>query len=225
MSPSAISLPVSSVSDLPAASSPSLVLDHPTSLEKKTIWSENGLSWRGALPLEAYFRREVHLSSQALTRNGGITHWVLVDRDDPSDGRKILASCETIRKKALVFAEGKLQQVITHSIGSVFCEMRFRKRGYAGRMMSELGKTLRTWQTDPEIEGREECLFTVLYSDIGKVREAGTTLLVNRCNASCLSAYLIICHVVICKLITIPSLLLMANATNFKCCIKTLTCL
>src|SRR5438552_2799274 len=182
MSPSAISLHVSSANDLsngnelPSASSPSLVLDHPTYLEKKAIWSENGLSWRGALPLEAYFRREIHLSSQAHTRNGGITHWVLVDRDDPSDDRRILASCETIRKKALISAEGKLQKVITHGIGSVFCEMRFRKRGYAGRMMSELGKTLQTWQTDPKIEGHEECLFTVLYSDIGKVREAGITL-------------------------------------------------
>ena len=39
-------------------------------------------------------------------------------------------------------------------------------RGYAQRMMGELGKALRTHQ----IEGEEECLFTVLYSDIGKVR-------------------------------------------------------
>ena len=55
---------------------------------------------------------------------------------------------------------------VSHGIGSVFFGRELRGRGYAQRMMGELGKALRTHQ----IEGEEECLFTVLYSDIGKVR-------------------------------------------------------
>jgi hypothetical protein len=37
-------------------------------------------------------------------------------------------------------------------------------------MMEELAKILPTWQLDKAGDGQGECLFTVLYSDIGKVR-------------------------------------------------------
>lgn len=159
--------------NLPNGNSPSLALVHPTEAEKLIQFNLNGAEWRGALTLPAYIRREAILSQQALTRDGGITYWILVDTslpnnplDPSSETRLPLASCETYRKKALVWQDGKLQEVISHGIGSVYCASHLRKRGYAQRMMRELGKTLKTHQTG---EGRE-CLFSVLWSDIGKVK-------------------------------------------------------
>ncbi|KAI9821854.1 MAG: hypothetical protein M1827_002436 [Pycnora praestabilis] len=145
----------------PDGKAPTLALVHPTPAEKLATWKLNGASWRGALSLDAYLRREVHLASQALTKDGGITYWVLVDT--AVKDRPILCSCETLRKKALVSRDGIVEEVVSHGIGSVFCPPDMRGRGYASRMMKELGKNLQVWQT----EGKK-CLFTVLYSDIGK---------------------------------------------------------
>jgi len=151
---------------------PSLALVHPTEAEKQIQFKLNGSEWRGALSLPAYLRREATLSQQALTRDGGISYWILVDTSlpnnplDPDSGTRLpLASCETYRKKALVWQNGELKEVICHGIGSVFCATHLRKRGYAQRMMTELGKALKTYQT----EDGQECLFSILYSDIGKV--------------------------------------------------------
>ncbi len=57
-----------------------------------------------------------------------------------------------------------MREVFCHGVASVFCEEGNRRKGYAGRMMGELGGRLRVWQV-----GDEEVGFTVLYSDIGKV--------------------------------------------------------
>jgi hypothetical protein len=161
-----------SIVDLPRGDSPTLQLVHPTEEEKLIQFNLNGAEWRGALSMPAYLRREETLSQQALTRRGGITYWILVDTAlkgnplDPASGTRLpLASCETYRKKALVWQDGKLHESICHGIGSVFCASHLRKRGYAQRMMQELCKALRTYQ----MEQGDENLFSVLYSDIGKV--------------------------------------------------------
>ena len=158
--------------------SPALALVHPTEGEKAIQFNLNSAEWRGALSLSAYLRREEALSQQALTNDGGITYWMLVDTSlsnnplDPNSGTRLpLASCETLRKKALIAQDGKVQDVICHGIASVFCAPHLRKRGYAQRMMQELGKVLRTHQTDENTK----CLFSVLYSDIGKVSDAQYT--------------------------------------------------
>ncbi|KAH0565420.1 hypothetical protein GP486_001196 [Trichoglossum hirsutum] len=172
--PSAVTHPfladIAVTPQLPDAESPTLRLLHPTFAEKKTIWKQNAQAWCGALSVPAYLRREQRLSETSLTRNGGMTHWVLVDTSQPFEGeRRILASCESIRKRALVAfecAEGtRVEEVVSHGIGSVFCPKEFRGKGYARRMMRELGKILKDWQVE---QGSEKCLFTVLYSDIGK---------------------------------------------------------
>lgn len=156
--------------DLPSGTSPTLALVHPTEDEKLIQFKLNSAEWRGALSNEAYLRREAILSNQALTRDGGITYWILVDTamdhnpfEPDSNTRLPLASCETYRKKALVWRNGKVQETISHGIGSVFCAPRCRKRGYAARLMQEVGKALQTHQT-----GNKECVFSVLFSDIGK---------------------------------------------------------
>ena len=147
---------------LPRGDLPSLRLVHPTEKEKVEQWSKNGASWKGALSLDAYQKRERHLLETTLAKDGGITHWVLVDSD--ARDRRVLSGCETLRKKALIAQNGKVIDVVCHSIGSVFCPPEFRGKGYSQRMMRELGPRLETWQTD-----NAPSLFSVLFSDIGKV--------------------------------------------------------
>ena len=154
-----------SLADLPSSDSPSLGLVQATDKEKEKTFRLNGASWRGALCISDYLEREAHLGEQFLTRDGGITYWILVDTTLKADKRPILASCETLRKRAWIAKSGKIEEVVAHGIGSVFCNPKYRGRGYAKRMMAELGKKLETWQ---QPEGKKS-MFSVLYSDIGKV--------------------------------------------------------
>ena len=117
------------------------------------------------MSLSLYIRRETHLENQTFTKDGGITFWVLVDSALPPNKRPLLGSCESFRKRALVARAGKLEDVVSHGIGSVFCNPDYRRRGYAQRMMDELGKKLDTWNQQ---DGKKTD-FSVLYSDIGKV--------------------------------------------------------
>ena len=148
--------------DLPDSRSPALQLTHPTEAEKLRQLTLNGESWRGALTLEAYLRREVHLASQEATHNGGISFWALVDKPD-IETRRVLCACETYRKRAVVAYNGTVTVSMVHGIGSVFCPPDLRGRGYAGRLMEMLGERLGNWQAE------EGCPFSVLFSDIGKV--------------------------------------------------------
>lgn len=59
-----------------------------------------------------------------------------------------------------------IKDITSHGVGSVFCNPEYRGRGYAHRMINELGKMLDNWQQKND----ERASFTVLYSDIGKVR-------------------------------------------------------
>jgi hypothetical protein len=162
-----------SLPDLPHGSSPDLALVHPTREEELIQFNLNAVEWRGALSKEAYLRRENHLSKQDQTKDGGISYWILIDKsakhnplDPTSSARLPLASCETYRKKALVWQDGELKETICHGIGSVFCAPHLRGRKYAQRMMQELGEALKTYQTDE----KTDCMFSVLFSDIGRVR-------------------------------------------------------
>lgn len=153
---------------LPGASSTDLHLTHPTPEEYLEICKLNSNEWKGILPIETYLEREQHLLSAPLARDGGITHWILVSKNDQPNARAILASCESLRKPALISQNGNLQYVLTHGIGSVFCDPTYRGKGYAGRMMREVGEKLRTWQIDAKLPGHENVGFSILYSDIGK---------------------------------------------------------
>lgn len=113
---------------------------------------------------EQYLEREPFLTTVPLAKSGGLTQWVLVDKTQPVDKRRLLASCETIYKPSLISdSGGNVVEVACHGIGSVFCDPAYRGRGYAGRMMSELAKKLRTWQDTDE----RKIAFSVLWSDIG----------------------------------------------------------
>ena len=152
--------------EVPPSDSPKLSLLHPTPEEKQATWKLNGQSWRGVMTIPTYLQREAYLEDQAFTRDGGITFWILVDASFPPNARPILSSCETLRKKAIIaLGDGHINDITSHGIASVFCDPQYRKRGYAQRMIKELGKKLDRWQQ----KDGERTSFTVLYSDIGKV--------------------------------------------------------
>jgi GNAT superfamily N-acetyltransferase len=148
----------------PDSSSDSLYLTHPTPEEKLATWNLNSVNWGTALSVPDYLEREQFLTTVPLARDGGVTHWILVDRTLPPNERPILASCESLRKPVLVSHSGVITEGITHGIGSVFSQPKFRGKGYASRMLRELGPVLKNWQVDKSIC----CPFSILYSDIGK---------------------------------------------------------
>lgn len=151
--------------DLPDSKSPSLYLTHPTREEMVETWKLNSVNWGTSLSQPDYLEREAHLMNVPVAKNGGITHWILVDRNLPPNQRPLLASCETLRKPVLVSRNGIVSEEITHGIGSVFSPPMFRGKGYASRMLKELGPALETWQVTEKLGN---CSFSVLYSDIGK---------------------------------------------------------
>ncbi|OJJ66873.1 hypothetical protein ASPBRDRAFT_136811 [Aspergillus brasiliensis CBS 101740] len=151
--------------ELPQGDSPELVLVPATPRERIESIRLNSKAWQGRLDLESYIMRENHLYQQRLTKDG-LTCWILVDRKEPEEHRTILSSCETYKKKAILAHDGTVEDVSTHGIGSVYCRPDFRGKGYAKRMMQELTKKIETWKM--EAETRKCCLFTILFSDIGK---------------------------------------------------------
>jgi GNAT superfamily N-acetyltransferase len=154
--------------EYPDSKSDSLYLTHPTPEEKLATWTLNAVNWGNALSTSDYLAREAYLLTVPLARNGGVTHWILVDRTLPPNERPILASCETLRKPVVVSRNGTITEAITHGIGSVFSQPKYRGRGYASRMLRDLGPTLKEWQVDQSTPGQQTCPFSILYSDIGK---------------------------------------------------------
>ncbi|KAI4255538.1 MAG: hypothetical protein LQ352_002526 [Teloschistes flavicans] len=155
--------------ELPEGTSATLKLVQASGAEMIESSTMNAISWRGPVDVDAYLRREAHLRTTDLNRDGGITYWILVDTAAAtgSNGRRrILSSCETIRKRALVAqSSGRVKDVISHGIGSLYCHPAYRGRGYAQRMLVDLAKILDTWQQN---EG-DSTDFSVLWSDIGGV--------------------------------------------------------
>ena len=73
---------------LPPADSPHITLEVATSTEKYETWLLNYSAWGENRPLAFYLAKEDHLCSQPLTKDGGITHWVLVDNESVSSDDK-----------------------------------------------------------------------------------------------------------------------------------------
>ncbi|MBE7180199.1 MAG: hypothetical protein INR71_03155, partial [Terriglobus roseus] len=115
---------------LPKSNSPTLRLVQCTPAELLRQQKANSLAWRGSLSLEQYLRRESILANQDLTRDGGMSFWILTDDNLPrlegepwrghsvaggghhdhrprGDGERIaLAGCESIRKRAFLRRKG-----------------------------------------------------------------------------------------------------------------------
>lgn len=153
-----------SQAEIPDAQSSALQLTHPTPGECQVVWKLSSLAWTGALSLPQYLEESAYLTTVPLARDGGMTNWILTDKNLPPDQRPILCSCETFRKRTFLSdRDGNLSERIIHGVASVFCNPVFRLRGYSSRLMRELSQTLRTFQTEDT-----DCIGSVLYSDIGK---------------------------------------------------------
>lgn len=149
---------------LPDARSPTLYLTHPTASEFKTIYSLSFLAWGDALSLPQYLEESVFLTTIPLAKDDGMHVWMLTDRTISPDHRPILCSCETFRKRAFVTdTQGQFSEMIIYGIASVFCNPKYRGRGFAARLMRQLAIMLPNWQV-----ASRRCIGSVLYSDIGK---------------------------------------------------------
>ncbi|KAJ5942086.1 hypothetical protein N7516_002254 [Penicillium verrucosum] len=148
----------------PDARSPRLHLAHPTDQENIEIWKLTSDAWKDCLSVDMYIKEAAYLMTVPLARNGGMSQWILVDKNLPPDQRPLLASCETFRKRSWISdSAGNVIETITHGVASVFTDAKFRGQGYASRLMTELAEKLRTWQTE-----MTECAASILFSDIGK---------------------------------------------------------
>ncbi|KAI1429933.1 hypothetical protein F5Y12DRAFT_723858 [Xylaria sp. FL1777] len=135
----------------PDASDQSLVLTHPTAAEKQQTWRLNHREWGGPLDLAAYLEREPFLASTPLGADGGMVHWILTETTAPP--RRVLASCETIRKRVLYVPRDSVDHVregLGYGIGSVYTYPEFRGKQYAARMLRELGGVLKTWPREEQ---------------------------------------------------------------------------
>ena len=151
-------------SPLPEAPSSNLYLTHPTSSEFDSIYSLSFQAWGDALTLPQYLEESAFLTTVPLAKDGGMTVWFLTEKTASPNNRLILCSCETFRNRAFVTdRKGHFSETIIHSVASVFCDPRYRGRGYAARLMQELTKILPNWQTEAY-----PCIGSVLYSDVGK---------------------------------------------------------
>lgn len=124
-----------------------LALKVPSPDERRAIWAATHQQWGAALDLETYLRREAFLTTVPMSRNGGMTPWLLTTADGEPNDRPILSSCESIRKRCLVASpDGNVRECTAHGIASVFTEPPHRGAGYASEMMARLGPRLDTWQ-------------------------------------------------------------------------------
>lgn len=81
------------------------------------IWSLISDAWKGALSVDIYVKEAGDLMTVPLATNGGMSHWVSVDKNLPPDQRPLLASCETFRKRSWISdPEGNVAEAITHSV-------------------------------------------------------------------------------------------------------------
>ena len=109
-----------SIAALPDPHSANIHLDHPTAAECYLIWGLTSLEWRDALTRDSYLEESACLTSVPPAKDGGMTLWILVDRDLTPGQRPILCSCETFRKHTLISdTEGNVTKVILHGVASV----------------------------------------------------------------------------------------------------------
>lgn len=78
---------------IPDAKSTSLHLAHPTEDENLAIWQLTSEDWKDALHEDMYIKEAAYLMTVPLARKGGMSQWVLVDKNLPPDQRPLLASC------------------------------------------------------------------------------------------------------------------------------------
>ncbi|KAI0894609.1 hypothetical protein F4806DRAFT_497855 [Annulohypoxylon nitens] len=98
--------------NLPSSDSTDLHLSHPTQDECIKIWTNTSDSWKDSLELPDYLRESQFLTPVPLAKDGGMTTWILVDKNLPPNQHPILCSCETFYKRSLMSdASGNAEEV------------------------------------------------------------------------------------------------------------------
>lgn len=127
---------------------------------QKQAWRLNGEAWAAPLSIDDYVNREIHLSKQSLSKDGGCTYWVLAHKADPTH---IVASCESIQKT--LFIAGKdagvddgFREAKAYAVASVYTNPKYRRLGMAAYMLRKL---------QDQLDDDSEC--SALYSDLGKI--------------------------------------------------------
>ncbi|KAI5290431.1 hypothetical protein KEM54_001550 [Ascosphaera aggregata] len=154
-----------SIADLPDADSREVVLVHPTEEEKLAYRRLTAPEWAGRLSVEQYLERERTVENRPLGKNALIS-WILTNKNFPPNKRPIYATCETFTLPGWVAYKGKIKDVVSYGIGSVYCDQKYRGKRYATKMILEVGKALQLEQKGTLI--KEPCNFSILWSDIGK---------------------------------------------------------
>ncbi|PHH55361.1 hypothetical protein CFIMG_007360RA00001 [Ceratocystis fimbriata CBS 114723] len=151
--------------ELPAASSPDVIISHPTPDECSHVYTLTSADWGAALPTRAdYIRREKFLTHLPLSQRGSARQWILTTTGTPGT-RPILSSCDTLRRRGLVAMDGTVDEVEVQAIGAVFTDPAFRGRRYAQRLMQLLQQEMEAPASDT---GHVTPGLSVLFSDIGK---------------------------------------------------------
>lgn len=127
---------------------------------QKQAWKLNGEAWAAPLSIDQYVNREIHLSQQVLSKDGGCTYWVLAHKDDPTH---IVASCESIKKTIFIAGkdagvEGGFLETTACAVASVYTNPQYRRLGMAALMLRKL---------QDQLDAESEC--SALYSDVGKI--------------------------------------------------------
>lgn len=154
-----------SIADLPDADAPEVVLAHPSEQERTTYRLSTAAEWAGRLNVEQYLERERTVENRPLGKDF-LTGWILTNKHLPPNKRPIYATCETFTLPAWVAYKGTCKDVVAYGVGSVYCDKKYRGKGYATKMISELNKALKLEQKGSLL--KEPCAFSILWSDIGK---------------------------------------------------------
>lgn len=98
----------------PGSESPDLHLCQPTPEECVEIWTGTAASWKDSLTTPMYVVEAQYLTTVPLAKDGGMTTWILVEKNRLPNQRRILCSCESFRKRSLTSdREGNVQRAFS----------------------------------------------------------------------------------------------------------------
>ncbi|KAG0343436.1 hypothetical protein BG004_005311 [Podila humilis] len=129
-------------------------------------WGNNWEEWAKGVHKPTYYEREIALSKTAFSSHRNLRTWILVPKSfDPSkdsselDLEEILSAVESYERPGIVATveKGRLEDVTSYSIASVYTPAKYRRHGYGSLLMRFL------WDKLTNLGGS----FSFLYSDVG----------------------------------------------------------
>lgn len=113
-----------------------------------------GRAWGSYLDEDEIIRREQHLRTQALAREGGCRTWCLYRRDDHT---QVLSTCSVIRRDLLLNDTEDVNEAKGYCINSVVTALLYRGHGLASYLLQNVAQWL---------DGPGEAAISLLYSGI-----------------------------------------------------------